>query len=262
MAGARHTTPLFDLLRSARPAPGVSAPGVTAPPPTATPREHAPYPPKPVVRVELKPAPRGGDEPPARGAWYSTLLGGQPIPVSLNLLFLSGFLAVVALLGTWVAAYHWGKSDAEKDLEPFRRSLTPSESLNNQPEAPGTGDGGNLARREESKPVAPAGDPREVGLNYLRMGDVPQAEAEGLVQFLAEKGVRSFAVKRLDTPRGMANNQGPFYTVFALPGYVVSEETRPTMDAMKSRVQGLAGEWRRQRRGGVDLSTAFYEKFK
>lgn len=273
MPGGRRMTPLFDLLRSARETSGVESR------PAAREERVAPYPgAKPVVRVELKPGVRplsmddAAPESPAAG-WYTTFLGGRRITLSMNLLLISAFAGVMMLIGAWMAGSSMARKESEREYEAFRRNLPPSEVGQNQaqdtptnpkPEnRPAAGPGGPKPGPAvpDYQPKAPAQDPRQVGFNYLRLGDTSQTDAEGLVKFLSDNGVEAFALK-LDTGGSGAKNQPPLYRLYALPGYVGGEETSAAREALKQKVRGLAPLWRRDHRGGLDFSSAYIEKFK
>lgn len=255
MPGGRHTTPLFDLLRGNR--AGDRTPLVEAAP-------HAERSAKPVLRVELKPASSQTLQPGER--WYTALLGGRSVSVPLNVLFLAGFLVIAAALLTWVAGYQWGKADTEKAFEPYlRRSLPPTEGI--LPPGDSSTPRGDSAQPGPGKsavvPKAPVGgDLRQAGLNYLALGNTHLPEAERLVAFLGENGIQAFFV-RVDPERQAANNQPALGRVFVLPGFVGANWARsqPERDDLVRKVASLANQWRRDRKGTLDISRGGWEKF-
>ncbi|NUQ66748.1 MAG: hypothetical protein HUU18_00500 [Phycisphaerales bacterium] len=262
MPGGRHTTPLFDLLRGNR--AGDRSPTVESAPHAA----HTPRAEKPVLRVELKPAPSSTQSLQPAERWYSVLLGGHTIAVPLNLLFISGFLVIGAVVITWIAAFQWGKQDTQRELEPYLRlNLPPAEGLDakgqpsttpTNPAKPQGGPGGSAAI-----PKAPVGgDLRQAGLNYLALGNTHLPEAERLVAFLGENGIQAFFV-RVDPERSSANNQPALGRVFVLPGFVGTNWARSQQerDELVRKIASLANQWRRERKGTLDISRGGWEKF-
>lgn len=110
-----------------------------------------------------------------------------------------------------------------------------------------------------------AADPREEGLNYLKLGEFNQAEAESAVRFLAANDLQTFAI-RVDRGTGPGNNSGPteIYRLYAARG-VTSDEYSKKMTARtntESTVARLGQRWQKEERGSSNFSRPGWEKYK
>jgi hypothetical protein len=157
MAGGRHTTPLFDLIRR-EPGGTPAAP----PPPDAGSRENlnpgvgwrpgmAPRPassqggPKPVVRLEIKP--ESGTVPardeaaapmPPPSGWYAAVMGTHTVRVPINALYLATIVVVLLPLLGWALGFQWGTrraGPAEGEIRPPALVQEPAEQPAARPPA-------------------------------------------------------------------------------------------------------------------------------
>lgn len=149
MAGGRHTTPLFDLIRR-----DAGATPAAPPPPAAEKRETlnpgvgwrpgmAPRPapaqsgPKPVVRLEVKPEtgpmPARDDAaapPPPPSGMYASIMGTHTVRVPINALYLATIVVVLLPLLGWALGFQWGTRRAgpsEADIRPPALVQEPAE---------------------------------------------------------------------------------------------------------------------------------------
>jgi len=110
-----------------------------------------------------------------------------------------------------------------------------------------------------------AADPREEGLNYLKLGEFNQTETENAVRFLAANDLETFAI-RVDRGTGPGNNSGPteIYRLYSARG-VSSDEYSKKMTARtntESTVARLGQRWQKEEKGSSNFSRPGWEKYK
>jgi len=100
----------------------------------------------------------------------------------------------------------------------------------------------------------PADDPRQVGRNYLVVAQLAMAEAERAANFLAAKGLE-IAVVSVD-------NRSSTAFVVVVQGFGPGEWYGPDGKRLERDVQALGREYKRDDKGPVDFSDAWWQKFK
>ena len=304
MSGGRKTQPLFDLMRrggdgqppeeSERTAmnPGVGwRPGMSPRPVNPPPREKAP---KPVIRLELKPESAASvtparDEPVEPGpAWGTGVLGGSTVRVPVNAIYIASALLIILAMAGWVLGWQMGQTRAGEGASEARTRPPVSEpaelGASRPPAATPTRSGAEPLKASPAAAgparVEPAsgsgltitakgmlqGDPREAGLNYLKLAQMTRAESERAVAFLSENGLEAFAVP---VDRGGANTNNPdpsraAYWLFAGRG-ITTEEFSNRLTARtntEAAVARLGLRWQKEHRGSSNFSKPGWEKQK
>lgn len=100
----------------------------------------------------------------------------------------------------------------------------------------------------------PADDPRQIGQNYLVVAQLAQSEAERAANFLASKGLE-IAVVPVD-------NRPSTSFVVVVRGFGPGEWYGPDGKHLERDVQALGREYKRDHKGPVDFSDAWWQKFK
>jgi len=111
-----------------------------------------------------------------------------------------------------------------------------------------------------------AADPREPGLNYLKLGEFFQTESEDAVVFLAENGAEAFALA-IDPTRLGVNNSDPTKSTFKLYAArgITTDEYSKKMTAKtntEATVARLGARWQKERKGSSNFGKPGWEKFK
>lgn len=114
-----------------------------------------------------------------------------------------------------------------------------------------------------------AQDPREGGLNYLKLASgVPRPEATELVAFLTDRGMPALAVMvrpgSVDSGGGATNDSDRFdlYAIdLAVPGARFSA-MRSQRERLQEQAARLGSQWRRERQGTVDLARTNWELYR
>ncbi|MBN8597809.1 MAG: hypothetical protein J0L78_09060, partial [Planctomycetes bacterium] len=112
-----------------------------------------------------------------------------------------------------------------------------------------------------AKGVGP--DPRQSGWNYLLLGMLSREEAGLAIQFFAKNGVETVgvAVDPVDrkSPRG---NTSPRFQLFAATGIPSSDFASKQLerDRLKTEVVRLGAIWKKDHKGSMSFSDAFWLK--
>lgn len=96
-------------------------------------------------------------------------------------------------------------------------------------------------------------DPRQIGLNYLRLAHYPSDEADRLRRFLATQGVAT-ALDPVDN--------GRFYNVYAVNRGVSADELQSVGAQFKRKMKLIGQRWKQQQNGGDALETMIFVKYK
>jgi hypothetical protein len=104
-------------------------------------------------------------------------------------------------------------------------------------------------------------DPRQKGLNYLRLADLPRADAEGAIAFLNANGLDVMGIP-VDTPRWASKNDGSvqWYALYVNQGLTREQLGLPGKTALESQVRKLGEIWQRQHRGSSNFAQPGWEK--
>lgn len=282
MPGGRQTTPLFDLLRRQNGAASAQAPG--------TPTD-APRPPKPMVRVELKPQVEPSLSPSRETAPDAPL---SVLRLPLNAFWYAVALFVALLFLVFFGGYKLGKDAANRQADrelgerlldrpgindPLNQPSTspapqPSSSSSSTPTSPSTRTPApNTQTQSDSDAISPGvgavlssrgvtADPREHGQNYLALATLSKTDAEAAIAFMSQNGVEIIGVP-VDRGGGRANNAGPAYRLFAATG-ITSEQYRTKQTArtnLEAEVARLGDIWQKQHHGASNFAKPGWEKF-
>ncbi len=110
----------------------------------------------------------------------------------------------------------------------------------------------------EAADVPPANDPRQIGLNYVRLCQVPEAEGEKYARFLATHGQATWrvpVVRKDPKPGGL-----PMVTLYAVNLGFKSHE-RVEMEKARAALLGLGEQWAKRNRGGNPFRSLMLEKY-
>jgi hypothetical protein len=278
MPPGRHAKPLFEYMAGTASRSGAA---------------------KPVVRVELKPAPRVEPAPLTPASEIAEELDAETLAppsasvrVPLNYFYLGIAGLIVLAILAWVGGVKYGSSTeaarAERELagafrgvpsvrepvEPAGGPPTPAPGPRVMP-PPAPSPSPSPVAQPASPPATPANgtgltvltsrglgpDPRERGLNYLALATLPKTDAEAAIAFLASRGLECIG-QAVDRRGGGANNQGPWYKLVALPG-ITSEQYGNKATArtnLEAAVARLGYEWQSKHRGASDFSMPGWEK--
>lgn len=105
---------------------------------------------------------------------------------------------------------------------------------------------------------AGAADPRQKGLNYVRLCQVPEGEGEKYARFLATYGQATWRVPvvRKEIKPGML----PMVTLYAVNrGFQPME--RVEMEKARAALLGLGDQWAKKNRGGNPFRSLMLEKY-
>lgn len=189
-----------------------------------------------------------------------------------NAAFIAVACVLVLLIVAWAGGYSLGRAREKGEWERMGLSQSPQvrepqggepivDDVEAQPE--------RLARPSPTMPANPvrmaggitAADPRAAGANYLKLAaSVPEAEALGVLDFLAGHKVEAIAVA-VEPGRVGANNPGR-YDLYTLMG-VGSAEFRSRArerDEHRDLLSKLGERWRREHRGTVDFARSHWDK--
>jgi len=106
-------------------------------------------------------------------------------------------------------------------------------------------------------------DPRQSGWNYLLLGMVSREEAAGAIQFFAKNGVETVGVPvdpvDRKSPRG---NTSPRFQLFAARGIPSAEFASKQLerDRLKQEIVRLGAIWKKDHKGSMSFSDAFWLK--
>ncbi len=169
-----------------------------------------------------------------------------------------------------------GRSREDRPADPALRTdnarsdapAEPREPARTEPADPTPS--GPIATASIIGPVgALAEDPREGGLNYLKLAsNVPRPEATELVEFLSDRGLAALAVMTrpgsVDSGGGATNDSDRFdlYAIdLAVPGARFSA-MRSQRERLQEQAARLGSQWRRERQGTVDLARTNWELYR
>lgn len=204
------------------------------------------------LSTSAAPSPVSGSTPESSGTPRSSIA----IPVSW--IYWGITIAVVALVIVWSGGVLAGKRDAE---DKFGKSLTggsPSGEPQNQASGPALPPvEPSPAPQPESPTVTPtptgefyaAGewtntDPREKGMNYLRLVTLDQSEAVRAIDYLKSKGRRAIAVPSKTVDRGPDGGKNPSYFVYLLTPLTRDQyRDTATRTRIENEVKALGKEW-------------------
>ena len=178
------------------------------------------------------------------------------IPMSAILLAAGGVLTLLVLV--WVIGYRtgWtgGESQAVRDLGDTAPGV--EDPLKQPPLNPNL-----LAAPSANPPTARPGDPRQAGLNYLRLAILKQSDAERAAEFLSRNGLPAFAIP-VDRPGAPSKNPG-LYVVYASQG-VTRDELKAHVDAMEqtdAAAARLGPRWKKEFRSATDFADRYWDKY-
>lgn len=108
----------------------------------------------------------------------------------------------------------------------------------------------------------PQTDPREVDLNYLALANLSEEDTRAAIAYLGSHGLDAFAIP-LETGGGAANNRGPAFRLFALPGITAEEfrQRKTSRTNLETAVTRLGEQWQKQERGPSNFSKPGWEKY-
>jgi len=108
----------------------------------------------------------------------------------------------------------------------------------------------------------PQSDPRQVDLNYLALANLSDEDSRAAIAYLGSRGLDAFAIP-LETGGGAANNRGPAFRLFALPGISAEEfrQRKTNRTNLEAAVLRLGEQWQKQERGPSNFSKPGWEKY-
>jgi hypothetical protein len=180
------------------------------------------------------------------GAWLEP---GRALRVSVGVALVTGAVALILLIGTYLIGYQRGgtvtQSRLENDLaahidanrthaaiqDPLHtRQADLSPKLAVRP-APTSTSGAPVAMGAMG-PVE--SDPRDAGVNYFVLAAYPRASAVQLAEFCRQRGLEAYVVK---------DNNTRYFKVIVVPGYSAGERQSPAIKALESRILEVGREW-------------------
>ncbi len=291
--------PLFDLVSKRQPAPAPGAAPRTQTKPTVR-LEAAPSaaPPAPIHIASPRAAsvaPSRDPEPPRT----STDPGGAATLPRNQVIWIAAAAVLVIILVSYIIGVSLGRRQAETKAEQELRQLQPRpvEPLGDgaastlsgatregaRPAGPATSEnraspapgGVTQIRPAPAKPAPmsatrpairavgqPQTDPREVDLNYLALANLNEEDTRAAIAYLGTHGLDAFAIP-LETGTGTANNRGPSFRLFALPGITAEEfrQRKTSRTNLEAAVLRLGEQWQKQERGPSNFSKPGWEKY-
>jgi hypothetical protein len=211
--------------------------------------------------------------------------------VGQNLILIALAVVVGLLVLAYITGYRGGRTAAERELAAFQRqnpgvsepqpsnpapasAPAPSRTTPTNPTpsprptpTPVPVQGGSLTGEIPAGATITSrgylqGDLRESGLNYLTLAVLSGEDARAAILFLSQNGVEAFGVP-VDPSGRAANNRGPSYRLYALPG-ITSEQYRQRQTVrtrLEAEVARLGGIWQRDHRGTSNFARTQWEKF-
>lgn len=218
-------------------------------------------------------------------------LGGKPVVLGTTALWLAAAAAVLIVFLVWVTGNAYGRRQAEHQFErnfgqvggqvasdpaaPSGEPRNVQDPLNTRPSVatPGAGAPGRQVVSEPATGSLDSGqvltakgtgpDPRQSGSNYLLLGMVSREEAVGAIQFFAKNGVETVGVPvdpvDRKSPRG---NTSPRFQLFAARGIPSTEFASKQLDRdkLKNEIVRLGAIWKKDHKGSMSFSDAFWLK--
>lgn len=189
--------------------------------------------------------------------------------------------SVVLFVGIWWGGFLAGNKDAARrygrELSPPNGTVNPPEpagQLNNPaPPAPQPAPN-DTTPKDPPVPAsigdifAPGGwtdlDPRQKGMNYLRVATVSKADAIRVVEYLKGKGKASIAVPSRAVERGPdgGKNPGSYFVYLLTPLTRDQYRDGKTAVRIENEVKAIGKEWAKQKdRGPTDFASVGWVKF-
>jgi hypothetical protein len=108
----------------------------------------------------------------------------------------------------------------------------------------------------------PQTDPREADRNYLALVNLNEEDTRAAIAYLAGHGLDAFAIP-LETGAGAANNRGPAFRLYALPGITAEEfrQRKTVRTNLETAVTRLGEKWQKEERGPANFSKHGWEKY-
>lgn len=292
MPPGKKPLPLFELVNHHEDAARREPQPVVMPPAPARvpvgdfhPREPKPLPTAPRVA-------RASDDSPKH---MLPGLGGKPVVLGTTALWLAAAAAVLIVFLVWVTGNAYGRRQAEHQFErnfgqvggqadgqvsgvapaPSSELRSVQDPLNTRPPAttpvpatqakPAGNDpgAGSIASGQVLTAKGIGSDPRQSGSNYLLLGMVSREEAVGAIQFFAKNGVETVGVPvdpvDRKSPRG---NTSPRFQLFAARGIPSTEFASKQLDRdkLKNEIVRLGAIWKKDHKGSMSFSDAFWLK--
>lgn len=254
----RRAPALYELIR-----------GATQPP--ATPSGPAVPPSEPAARPAPQPAPRpqpvDADAASEPGPLFAG--PGRVIAVPVGYFWIGAAAAVLLLIAAYVIGYKQHEREAREALhqesqqqfegvvDPTNTPAPPVKAPVNPgliTQTPPNQDALINGSRHELRLVTArtnADDPREPGLNYFIVANLPRAESERAGQFLVSKGVAAMLAP--------ADNRG-FCQVVALRGFPAGTLDEKECVQYKERLRSIGREYKRDQKGPTDFADLFPKK--
>lgn len=281
MPVGKKPLPLLDLMSEAnarRETPPVLIP--TAPAPTrGTGPDFRPLEPKPLPVEPVLTRPSGNADLPKH---VLPGLGGKPMVLGTNVLLVAAGVVIGLFVLVWVAGNANGSRNARQDFQRDFGQVSQTGSQQgvvqdplNTPVVPAVSADPKVhkAALPAQVPTAGAGkvpvgqvaaaDPRQAGWNYLLLGTLAAEDASAAMQYFAKNGVDTFAVPApLVDRRGVRANTSPLFQLFVSKGVASSEfgARQAERDKLKQEVVRLGAAWKKDHKGTMSFSDAFWLK--
>lgn len=101
------------------------------------------------------------------------------------------------------------------------------------------------------RPIVPAADPRQAGLNYYIIDRYDPATAARAVEFLRSSGLDVFA---------WPDENPTFHLIVTVQGFPRGSLSSPEARALGDQIKRLGRVWKQQNRGPSDFSSAYLKK--
>lgn len=270
MPGGKKPLPLFELVSdrdaAARREPLPTLIPTAPAPSKGTGPDFMPREPKP-----LPPEPR--QERSAEVKRVLPGMGGKPLLVGTTALWLLAGGALLVVVAVWILGNAYGRRQAERTFERSFGTQAPAVTevpkdplATQEPVSTPAVSPGHAPAAEQASVLTvkgPGSDPRQAGWNYLLLGTVTREEATGAIQYLAKNGLEAFAVpvEPVDRKGGRANTS-PRFQLFAARGIASGEFAGKQVerDRLKQEVARLGAVWKKEHKGSLSFSDAFWLK--
>jgi hypothetical protein len=186
--------------------------------------------------------------------------------------------AVVLFATVWWGGVLAGKKDAErrfgKALLGENREVVPADPGAGTPEPAPSPPPPITAPEPKDPPAATSGelyggmgwtdtDPRQKGMNYLRLATLPKSDAVRVVDYLKGKGKAALAVPSRAVERGPDAGKNPGYFVYLLTP-LTRDQYRDGKTAVRieNEVKAIGKDWQKSKdRGPTDFAQPGWVKF-
>jgi hypothetical protein len=290
MPPGKKPLPLFELVNAQEsaarrePQPVVIPPAPSRAPVTDFhPREPKPLPVEPRVA-------RSNDDSPKH---MLPGLGGKPVVFGTTALWLAAAGVLLLVFLVWVTGNAYGRRQAEHQFErnfgqvggqvegdtattPPTESRGLQDPLNTRPTPAIPSGAGTVLKPSAADPASTSIEPgfvltgrgtgpdtRQSGWNYLLLGTLSRDEAASAIQFFAKNGVETVGVPvdpvDRKSPRG---NTSPRFQLFATKGIPSTEFASKQLDRdkLKQEIVRLGAIWKKDHKGSMSFSDAFWLK--